>query len=173
MTTLLNDMKKALTGEESLKKMGLVNIQTMSVLQAYLHNPRTQKILNRKPGEKGFSLIELVVVVAVLAILAAIAVPQFSSMNEKAANAAAQTNLKNAFKECSYAQNMGQSLVFTELTADTYFTYTSGTSCGTAASPTTITATTTTSHSAGANKTITISAFDGTKGGTGITGITW
>ena len=42
----------------------------MNILQAYLQNPRTQRALALKPGEKGFSLIELVVV-AVLAILAA------------------------------------------------------------------------------------------------------
>jgi len=38
----------------------------MSLLQAYLQNPRTRRTLSRKPGEKGFSLIELVVVIAVL-----------------------------------------------------------------------------------------------------------
>ena len=41
----------------------------MSLLQAYLQNPSTRRVLNRKPGEKGFSLIELVVVIAVLAVL--------------------------------------------------------------------------------------------------------
>ena len=54
----------------------------MSLLKAYLAKPSTQKALSLKPGEKGFSLIELVVVVAVLAILAAIAVPNFVGMNE-------------------------------------------------------------------------------------------
>ena len=155
-----------------MQKMGLVNIQTMSVLQAYLHNPKTQKILNRRPGEKGFSLIELVVVVAVLAILAAIAVPQFGSMNEKAANAAAQTNLKNAFKECSYAVNMTpSSLKFTAFTNDAYFTYTSGTSCGTVAKPATLTATATTSHS-DSGSSISINAITGAKSGS-VSGITW
>ena len=87
----------------------------MSVLQAYLHNPRAEDS-QPQAGETGFSLIELVVVVAVLAILAAIAVPQFGSMNEKAANATAQTNLKNAFKECSYAVSMTpSSLKYTAL----------------------------------------------------------
>ena len=147
---------------------------TMSLLKAYLSKPSTQRVLSRKPGDKGFSLIELVVVVAVLAILAAIAVPQFASMNERAANAAAQTNLKNAYKECNYAINTpGSPLVYTALTDDAYFTYTSGTSCGTAASPTTITATTTATHSAGVSQTITINAFTGAKGGTGVSGITW
>ena len=74
----------------------------MSLLQAYLRNPRTQRALRLKPGEKGFSLIELVVVVAVLAILAAMAVPAFMGMNEQAADAAMDTNLKNAYKECAF-----------------------------------------------------------------------
>ena len=55
----------------------------MSLLQAYLRNPKTQRVLSRKPGHKGFSLIELVVVVAVLAILSAIAIPSFTSINKK------------------------------------------------------------------------------------------
>ena len=74
----------------------------MSLLQAYLRNPRTQRTLSLKPGEKGFSLIELVVVVAVLAILAAIAVPAFMGMNEQAADSAMESNRKNAYKECAY-----------------------------------------------------------------------
>ena len=152
--------------------MRKVITQLMSLLKAYLHKPSTQRVLNSKPGDKGFSLIELVVVVAVLAILAAIAVPQFSQMNERAANAAAQTNLKNAFKECTYALNMGNTLTYSEFTDDAYFSYTSGTSCGTAASPATLSATTTASHSSGAGNAITINALTGTKGGA-VTGINW
>ena len=74
----------------------------MSLLQAYLRNPKTQRVLSRRPGEDGFSLIELVVVVAVLAILAAIAVPAFMGMNEQAADSAMEANRKNAYKECAY-----------------------------------------------------------------------
>ena len=40
----------------------------MTPLQAYLNSPKARKTLSKKPGEEGFSLIELVVVVAVLAI---------------------------------------------------------------------------------------------------------
>ena len=54
----------------------------MSLLQAYLRNPRTQRVLSRKPGEKGFSLIELVVVIAVLAVLIVIALPNFQGVTD-------------------------------------------------------------------------------------------
>ena len=73
----------------------------MSLLQAYLRNPRTQRALSRRPGEKGFSLIELVVVVAVLAILSAIAIPNFSNISAKAAHSSAKTTLSTIAKECA------------------------------------------------------------------------
>lgn len=103
----------------------------MSLLQAYLHNPKTQRVLSRKPGDKGFSLIELVVVVAVLAILAAIAVPAFMGMNEQAADAAMDANLKNAYKECAFqiarqANNRGLAYPNFDFPGDDgFYTYTS------------------------------------------------
>ena len=74
----------------------------MSLLQAYLCKPNTQRILNRRPGEKGFSLIELVVVVAVLAILAAIAIPQFTALTDDARLNTAKSMLSTAYKECEF-----------------------------------------------------------------------
>ncbi|KZR62075.1 prepilin-type N-terminal cleavage/methylation domain-containing protein [Prochlorococcus sp. MIT 1303] len=74
----------------------------MTALQSYLASPKIKKVLNRRPGEEGFSLIELVVVVAVLAILAAVAIPNFTSLSDDARLNSAKQTLVNQYKECEY-----------------------------------------------------------------------
>ena len=73
----------------------------MSLLQAYLRNPKNQRTLSKKPGQEGFSLIELVIVVAVLAVLSVIAIPAFNGIAEDGRTSAGKTSLANAAKECA------------------------------------------------------------------------
>ena len=107
----------------------------MSLLQAYLRNPRTQRVLSRKPGEKGFSLIELVVVIAVLAVLIVIALPNFQGVTDDAAASAGKKWLVDAYTECTVARTRGQA-ASTTVTAPSInggtFTNTSDVTCPTA-----------------------------------------
>ena len=104
----------------------------MSLLQAYLRNPKTQRVLSRKPGNKGFSLIELVVVVAVLAILSAIAIPSFTSINKKARASAATNTIATVVKDCAVKYANGESSpTFAAVSLDGYATFYSKTAAGT------------------------------------------
>ncbi len=72
----------------------------MTLLENFLKTKKVQKALNTKPGEEGFSLVELVVVIAVLAILSAVAVPAFVGVQANARASAAKNGLVNGIKEC-------------------------------------------------------------------------
>ncbi len=72
----------------------------MTLLENFLKSKKAQKVLNVKPGEEGFSLVELVVVIAVLAILSAVAVPAFVGVQANARASAAKNGLANMVKEC-------------------------------------------------------------------------
>ena len=66
----------------------------------FIADPRVKKALKSRPGDEGFSLIELVVVVAVLAILAAVALPNFLGVQKDAQVATAKNTLATIVKEC-------------------------------------------------------------------------
>jgi type IV pilus assembly protein PilA len=72
----------------------------MNLLSAYLSNPKTRRALSKRPGQQGFSLIELVVVIAVLAILAVIVATNFGDVTGDAAENAIKHALATMYKEC-------------------------------------------------------------------------
>jgi len=111
----------------------------MSLLQAYLKNPRTQRTLNRKPGEKGFSLIELVVVIAVLAVLIVIALPNFQGVTDDAAASAGKKYLVDAYTECTVARTRGKAHTITPPNINGGTLVATSTTCPTASGSTTLT----------------------------------
>ena len=58
------------------------------------------KYFRAKRGQKGFTLIELMIVVAIIGILAAIAIPQFANYRTKSYNTNAKAELKSAYTGC-------------------------------------------------------------------------
>ena len=75
------------------------------------------KVLSERAGEKGFTLIELIVIIAIIGILAAIAIPTYASYRNRSFDAAVKSDLRNAAtaQEAYFLDNETYSPVITDL----------------------------------------------------------
>jgi len=79
-----------------------------------------KRIRSKKNGQKGFTLIELMIVIAIIGILAAIAIPQFAAYRERGYIASMQADLNSIrIAEEAYYVDEGTYVALNGVTTET------------------------------------------------------